>query len=311
LEIQSPTSGQVLERFTTTKDAISDWARRANTTLSRDVWAIVGYHFDDEPVPVALVVLSDQYAILEYTDIVSALWDIAKRLSEDDNIRVNKASLSPYYMNVDISFSDMVLPTQNTRGDVISAGIRVSSSMTGNAAVKILPYVERLVCKNDLIVNDPGSARFVHRWGGMRFDMDNRPLTDRNIEWLSRNARKKMGNKFSSELRKLAFSNFERAISVVKGASVAIDVPTDEQSSVSIFDNIVGTWLGEAGSEAYSTDQIAVKRKDRKKFAFLSEDKARANFRTEVIKKLKFYGSQLGYSMYSVIQALTEREILE
>lgn len=303
LEAQSST-GQVLNRFTATQGAISDWARRANTTLTRDVWTVVGYHFPDEEVPVALAVLSDQYAILEYTDIVSALYKIAKRLSDDENIRVNKASLSPYYMNVDLSFSDMILPTQTGRGDAISAGIRVSSSMTGDAAVRILPYVERLVCKNGLIVNDPGKARFIHRWGGMKFDVDQRPLTERNIDWLSRNARRRIGHKFESKLREIAFTSFEKAIKVVKGASVAVGTPTDEQSSVSIFDNIVGTWLGEAGSEITSIDH---KKKD---FSYLTEDKARAEFRKEVISKLKFYGGTLGYSMYSVIQALTEREIL-
>lgn len=295
---------RVVHRFTATKQAISDWSRKLNTTLASDVWTIVSFYPDGEDIPVALAVLTDKYAILKYTDIVSSIEKIMTEFTDD--INVNMISMSPYHMNVDVSMSDMAISTELAEvGDIISAGVRLKSSLTGNAAVWIGPYVMRLDCKNGVTISDPkhsSSERFVHRWGGMQYDLDNRPVTQTNTNWLKKNASKSLGWKYKQTIRKLVYANFQDSVEIVKGASVAASTPATGDVSRSIVNNIIDTWLTE--SKAQGIDH---RKKD---FEYLSDDRHKADFKTDVIAQLEIYGNKLGYSMYSVIQALTERKIL-
>jgi hypothetical protein len=144
--------------------------------------------------------------------------------------------------------------------------------------------------------------RFVHKWGGMKFDIGDNPVTDRNIEWLEGHASVKLGYKYRNSLRQAVFSNLEDSVNVVRGAAVAAGSTLDEHQAPRMLSNIVDMWIGEAPASG-----VDFRKRD---FEFLKGDMPRTQFIAAATEKLQYYGATLGYSMYTIIQALTERPIL-
>lgn len=302
-------AGREYDRFIATKSAISNWASKANSTLSRSVWTIVTYQSPVDDIPTAMAVLTDCYAVLGYTDIVSSIENVTNALAHENKTKVQRIEISPDYLKADLVMADMVIPTELQQvGDVLSVGVQVSSSLTGKAAVRILPYTIRLSCMNRMTATTFGGdsarddVRFIHKWGGMKIDIGDSAIEGRNVDWLQEHSSAKLGNKYRNALRQAVFSNLEDSVKVVQGAAVAAGSRLTEHEAPRMLSNIIDMWLGETPAEGVDFRK--------KEFEFLKQDMPRTNYIAAVTDKLQYYGSTLGYSMYSIIQALTERNIL-
>jgi len=309
LILKDKVANREANRFIATKSAISTWSSKANSTLSRDVWTIVSYQSPSDDIPTALAVLTDQYAVLSYTDIVSSIEKVANELAHENKTQVQRIEISPDKLQVDLVMADLAIPTELQQvGDVLSVGVNVSSSLTGKAAVRVLPYCIRLSCMNRITRTSFGDdavrddVRLIHKWGGMKYDIGDSPIEGRNIDWLQERASLKLGDKYRNSVRAAVFSNLEDSVNVVRGAAVAAGSRLNEHEAPRIMSGIIDMWLGETPAAG-----VDFRKKD---FAFLKQDMPRTNFIAAVTEKLQYYGATLGYSMYSIIQALTERNIL-
>ncbi|MHA1289787.1 MAG: hypothetical protein ACTSPB_20585 [Candidatus Thorarchaeota archaeon] len=322
LEIQDPETGRVIESFTATKAAISKWA-----SLSRPVWTVVTHKTPEQEIATALSVLTDQYAILSYTDIVSAVEQICREISGITNTEVQGFEVHPDYLKANIIMGDLAIPMPSgVPMDVITVGVQVSSGLTGDAAVKIVPWAKRIKCDNSLMFGDDTTKNFdkertvkmVHRWGGMRYDPAERQgegfvLGEQNFSYLRGNAEQvlleertqRIGWKYRNKLWTAVQSNLEDATMIVRGAAVAANTPIPEGEGPALLGSIIDQWLGEAPA-----DGVDLRKKELKKFEYFKDDGSRANFLQRISQQLEFYGRQMGYSMYSIIQALTEHKIL-
>jgi hypothetical protein len=308
LVLRDDVTGRKFSEFVATKSAISSWAAKANSTLSRSVWTVVSYQSPTDDLPTAMAVLTDQYAILSYTDIVSSVEKVSNELAHDHRTRVQRIEISPDHLKLDLVMHDLAVPTElQSVGDVLSVGVQVQSGLTGKAAVSILPYCIRLSCLNRMTRSyfgeDSGDkVRFIHRWGGMRFDIGDNPIIGNNIDWLQSNASAKLGYKYTNSLRQAVFSNLEDSVNIVRGAAVAANSVLTSDEAPRRLVNIVDMWIGEAPASG-----VDFRKKD---FEFLKGDMPRTHFIAAATEKLQYYGATLGYSMYTIIQALTERPIL-
>jgi len=328
LLIQDPVTGNIVEAFTATKSAIGTWASRAGHTLSRPIWTVVTHQTPDQVIPIAKAVLTDQYAKLSYTDIVAAVEQVCRKISGIVNTEVQGFEVHPDYLNANIIMGDLAIPMPSGPVlDVISVGVRISSSLTGQAAVKILPWAKRIKCDNSLMFGEDTArglseervVKIVHRWGGMRYDPAERQgdrftVTQRNIDYLEDrsaqnlllgDASNRIAYKYRNRLWTAVQSNIEDATRIVQGAAVAAGTPVPEGVAQDMLGSIIDQWLGEAPA-----DGVDLRKKDLKKFEFFQDDEKRSSFLVKITQQLHLYGAQLGYSMYSVIQALTEHKIL-
>ena len=306
LELNDQVEGRKFAKFLATKSAIRNWALKANSTLSRDVWTIVTYLAPDDDIPTALNVLTDQYAILSYTDMLSSIEKVCNELATDRTTKLQRLSISPDFMTADLVMADLAIPTELQQvGDVLSVGVQVSSSLTGKAAVRIRPYCIRLSCLNRITTTVDGEdsgVKFVHKWGGMRYDIGDNPLNERNVRWLQDRASQKLGNRYLNSLRGAVFSNLEDSMNIVRGAAVSANTPLSSVEAPRMLSGIIDSWIDESPSAG-----VDFRKKD---FDYFNGDEPRAGYIAAATNVLRQYSAQLGCSMYSVIQALTDRSTL-
>jgi hypothetical protein len=102
---------------------------------------------------------------MDNADILKAL-DLWLEKNPSTSVKVNRAFSDPYGDYMSVTLMDYSKKADVTGyGDEVVAGIRITNSETGLAALTIQPFVWRMVCKNGLVAPvalEDGKRRFIH-----------------------------------------------------------------------------------------------------------------------------------------------------
>jgi len=93
--------------------------------------------------------LSDRYARIENEEIASM---VLPALLEQDGVKIQSAAITESRMYIKAVFTH--IQAEIRVGDIVQSGVSISNSEVGTGAVKIEPFVERLVCTNGMVIND-------------------------------------------------------------------------------------------------------------------------------------------------------------
>lgn len=96
----------------------------------------------------ARALLSDRYRPLDHYDLLNAV------LPQVQHLKCNVVSCEVTETRLYLKAVIPTIQAEVSVGDVVQAGFVISNSEVGWGAVKIEPFVYRLVCKNGAIIND-------------------------------------------------------------------------------------------------------------------------------------------------------------
>lgn len=170
------------------------------------------FHYGDQRPDVARAFLSDKYRPFDNGPVAAAVLGMFM-----DRDRYVVASCSLTESNMYIKLLDRERVAEVAPGDLVEGGIIVQNSEVGRGVTAVKPFLNRLVCKNGMVVNELAAKR---RHVGRRMD----PLEDYTI--YSKDTLKLEDRAFIAKLRDAAnFSmqevTFQRAIDIMKGAKEA------------------------------------------------------------------------------------------
>jgi hypothetical protein len=117
----------------------------------------------EERLPFVRAFLSDRYRRLDNYDLAEAVLPV---LTDLKGLEVNSTEITEERMYIKVSWPKMsykVGRTRNAAGDmvddVVQAGLVVSNSEVGSGALRVEPFIMRLVCINGMIAADSGVRR--------------------------------------------------------------------------------------------------------------------------------------------------------
>lgn len=98
--------------------------------------------------------LSDRYRPLDNYDLMNVV--IPKMI--DSQMQIRSSNLSETHLFIHAVFPQM--EAEVSVGDVVRAGVQIRNSEVGLSSVSIMPWVERLVCSNGMVVADRGIRKY-------------------------------------------------------------------------------------------------------------------------------------------------------
>lgn len=106
--------------------------------------------------------LSDSYSRIENEEIANAVLPI---LLEQQSVKIASCAISETNMYIKAVFTH--IQAEVRKGDIVQSGVSISNSEVGKGAVRIEPFIERLVCTNGMVMKD---SSFAARHVGARAD---------------------------------------------------------------------------------------------------------------------------------------------
>lgn len=101
--------------------------------------------------------LSDSYARIENEEIASSVLPV---LLEQQSVKIASCAISEQRMYIKAVFTH--IQAEVRKGDIVQSGVCISNSEVGRGAVKIEPFIERLICTNGMVMKDSSfSARHI------------------------------------------------------------------------------------------------------------------------------------------------------
>lgn len=151
--------------------------------------------------------LSDRYRRLDNFDVANVALPI---LLENDKLRVASCEVTETRLYIKALFPGRT--AEVTVGDVVEAGVYIANSEVGAGALTVAPFVNRLICKNGMVVNDS-------KW---RQQHVGRRITNADIK-LSDETQQKLDAALLSELKDVMLATsgeiFDRTVEKMREAT--------------------------------------------------------------------------------------------
>ena len=170
------------------------------------------FRYKDQRPDVARAYLSDRYRIFDNAPIAARILSMFM-----DRDRYVVASCSVTESNMYIKLLDRQRQAEVSPGDIVEGGIIVQNSEIGRGLTSVRPFLNRLVCKNGMVVDELAAKR---RHVGRRID----PLEDVTIysqHTLDLDDQAFLGRLTDAAVFSMSEVTFQRAVDTMKNAKDA------------------------------------------------------------------------------------------
>lgn len=259
--------------------------------------------------PVALGTGSDKYGYIPFGEVAERV----NRLMVSKNM-----NHTPREMTVSPSFVRVLYEVERTEvaGDTILLGWGWQTSHDGTSSLRVFDRVEREVCSNGMrgTVNDV-ILKLRHVWGGMLYGhrtqlrrSNDLALPEKIVNYLANNSQRKMKLKADESILAAIDRQIDSGRATIAKARELADMTYwDEGQAWTVTRNIL-KWISDEDQDKTLRDVLGL----RQDLFKALKQYGRERWLLETVKdNLRKYGENIGYSAWSIVQALNDRRSLD